>query len=81
MSHQEALIVDDLKALLFFFQVRLLSSLVPAVLFHRWLTFLHRNGFQHKLAVKVRYQVALLIGNLNTLCTYGRRRNGWQPDF
>ena len=65
MSHQEALIVDDLKALLFFFQVRLLSSLVPAVLFHRWLAFFNRNSFQDKLTVKVWKKLTLLVGHLH----------------
>ena len=64
-THQKTLVVDNLKAFFFLFQIGFLSSLVPAVLLHRWLTFLHRNSFQHKLAVKVRYQVTLLIGNLN----------------
>ena len=63
-THQKTLVVDNFKAFFFLFQIGFFDGLVPTVLLHSWLTFLYRNGFQHKLAVEVRYQVTLLIGDL-----------------
>ena len=63
-THQKTIVIDDLKAFFFLFQIGFFYGLVPTILLHSWLTFFNRNSFQHKLAVEVRYQVTLLIGNL-----------------